>query len=97
MYLFRILALIYLGMTLPGDSIAAALEKFKVPQSDTQSRPSDDVYSKFEEEVKSYSPNKKQAQKKYFNRQLTKARSEGNPGAVAHYERLLGILESDGK
>jgi hypothetical protein len=101
--------LILLGMALPLDSSAGALEKYYVPQQQQQQQQSgsatqsvtpssgyvnQDVYIKFKAEIQGYDRAQKSKLESYFRTKLTKARREKNNAAVSHYERLIGILSS---
>jgi len=98
---------ILLGMALPLDSSAAALERYSVQQQPLQQSGSvmqsvtpspgyvnQDVYIKFKVEIQGYDRDKKTKLEAYFRSQLTQAKREKNNAAISHYERLIGILSS---
>ena len=100
---------ILLGMALPLDSSAAALERYSVQQQQQPLQQSgsvmqsvtpspgyvnQDVYIKFKVEIQGYDRDKKTKLEAYFRSQLTQAKREKNNAAISHYERLIGILSS---
>lgn len=98
--------LISLSMVLPVASLAGALERYYVPQqrSEPAAQPevkarsggiSEDVYTRFKAEIQGYDREKRNKLETQFRTQLKNAMRERNDEAVSHYERLIGILNSD--
>lgn len=97
--------LITLIMALPVASLAGALERYYVPQQmsePAQPAPkarsggiSEDVYTRFKAEIQGYDREKRNKLETQFRSQLKNAMREKNDEAVSHYERLIGILNSD--
>jgi len=97
--------LIFLGMALPLNVSAGALEKYYVPQQQSGSAaqsvtPSSgyvnqDVYTKFKAEVQGYNRDQKNKLARLFRSRLKQANREKNQAAVSHYERLIGILNAE--
>lgn len=104
MYRNIISVLIYLSMMLPIISLAAALNKYAVPQQesgfqlDRNERPGyvgEDVYKKFMDKIRDYSQEKKDKLVNHFRGQIKKAKKVENTEAVAYYQRLIGILSTN--
>jgi len=98
--------LISLSLALPAVLFAGALERYYVPQqmqepavqSEAPPRASyvrEDVYDRFRAEIQGYDRDKKNKLEIHFRTQIKKAMREKNGEAVSHYERLIGILNSD--
>lgn len=83
-----------------------ALKKYYVPQQEiestaqpnTQVSPDDvseDVYDRFQTEIKDYKKDDKKKLEDHFLKQVQKAKKERNKEAEAHYERLIGIINTN--
>ena len=96
---------IFLCVTLPSTSFAAALNKYSIPQQTTiapiqiqkkasSEQISDDVYIRFKEKIKNYDQAEKNKLVEHFRKKIKIARQENNKSAVAYYQRLIGILKT---
>ena len=96
---------IFLCVTLPSISFAAALNKYSIPQQTTiapiqlkqkssSTQVSDDVYTRFKEKIKNYDQSEKNKLVEHFRKKIKIARQEKNKNAVAYYQRLIGILKT---
>ena len=95
----KVYILIYLSMMLPVLLSAAALNKYTAPTQSVTSVQSKatvnkSIYIDFREQVRGYSPEKKEKMKTYYRKKLKESIRRKNLDAAAHYERLLGILNS---
>jgi len=94
----KVYILIYLSMMLPVFLSAAALNKYTAPaqSSSVQSKVTvnKSIYVDFREQVRNYSPEKKEKMKMYYRKKLKDAIRMRNLDAASHYEQLLGILNS---
>lgn len=101
MYKNKIYVLICLSMLAPILSLGGALDRYTVPQQksghaiQTPGTVSESVYIDFMKETSNYSRAKKEEMKAYYHKKLKEAVREKNFEAAMHYERLIGILNSN--
>ena len=98
MYKTKVYILIFLGMMLPVLLSAAALNKYAAPAQSASSvqtkTVNERIYTDFRQQVRGYSPEKKEKMRTYYRKKLKDAIRMKNLDAASHYERLLGILNS---
>ena len=102
MFKNKVYILIYLSIVLPTFVWGAALERYTVPEqkksgytTPPKTAVSESVYDDFRNQIRNYSQAEKERMIRYYLRKKNEASEERKFDAKAHYERLIGILNSN--
>ena len=97
----KVYILIYLSIILPVLLSAGALDRYTIPQQHPErtvqpkSTVNESVYIDFRNQTRNYSRAKREEMKEYYRKKLKEAVRERNFDAASHYERLIGILNTN--
>jgi len=102
MYKSGVSVFLYLSIAVPVFLSAGALERYSVPQQQSQqdkaarsSYISEDVYFNFKNKIRDYSAPQKEKLKAYYHTKMKEAVREKKFDEASYYERLIDILNSN--